>query len=63
MPEGRQRVYRETALPLNRDARKAPGGQAVSWRPCACSFAQVSRSVSVRLKTSAPGAESGSGQK
>ena len=41
----------------------APDGQAVSCRPCACSFAQVSFSVSVRLKTSAPGFESGSGQK
>jgi len=38
-------------------------GQAVSCRPCACSFAQVSLRVSVRLNTSAPGADSGSGQK
>ena len=32
-------------------------------RPCACTFAHVSFSVSVRLKTSAPGTESGSGAK
>jgi len=35
----------------------------LSCRPCACSLAQVSRRVSVRLNTSAAGAESGSGQK
>ena len=40
-----------------------PRGQAVSCRPCACSFAQVSLRVSVRLNTSAPGADSGSRQK
>jgi hypothetical protein len=37
--------------------------QAPLWRPCACSLAHVSLSVSVRLNTGAPGAESLSGQK
>ena len=38
-------------------------GQTLPWRPWAWSFAHVSRSPSVRLNTSAPGSDSGSGQK
>ena len=52
-------------FPLNRRGLKSRGAATGRYGPAAraWSFAQVSLRVSVRLKTSAPGAESGSGQK
>ena len=47
------------ARSLARDVRTRTAADR-SW---ACTFAQVSLSVSVRLNTSAPGRESGSGVK
>jgi hypothetical protein len=44
-------------MSCRRVGRARPGrcGQASSCRACACSFAQVSLRLSVRLNTSAPG--------
>lgn len=52
------------APPLGRSYIPTPArGQTSTRYPFACTFAQVSLSVSVRLKTSASGVESLSGQK
>lgn len=59
----RSAAVRPFALRREPESRPHRSRECYGRWPCACSLAQLSLSPSVRLKTSRPGDESGSGQK